>query len=197
MDECSANITDWSFEQSLNILLAPMSYTENDKNTKFNLLKTWLVSKKHWFKVGTTMNSTFYNCCDSVWNGNALQWFKSFKDSTSNFSQLRIIWKVNWFEVDAKEKCCTSIDSSGLGKHDGFKLYSSVISLTPSTTMRWTALCGLDLALVGVNVNVTMVEGWLLFTVILHISCRYYSMICHNRPRKCMYQQVPPVLWLY
>ena len=32
------------------------------------------------------------------------------------------------------------------------------ISVTPSATMRWTTLRGIDAALVGVNVNVTMVS---------------------------------------
>jgi hypothetical protein len=35
----------------------------------------------------------------------------------------------------------------------------SGISVTSSATMRWTTLCGIDSALVGVNVKVTMVEG--------------------------------------
>jgi hypothetical protein len=34
---------------------------------------------------------------------------------------------------------------------------SAGISVTPSATMRWTTLIGIDSALVGVNVNVTMV----------------------------------------
>jgi hypothetical protein len=45
--------------------------------------------------------------------------------------------------------------------------------VTPSATMRWTTLCGISLALVGVNVNVTMVEAWLLFTMIF-----YYDEKC-------------------
>jgi hypothetical protein len=50
------------------------------------------------------------------------------------------------------------------------------ISVTPSATMRWTTLRGIDAALVGVNVNVTMVS----FRIVCSSCCCCCLFVCYG-----------------